>query len=301
MNMPEQVRVYEVGPRDGLQNEDRKVSTGIKITLIEDLAETGLSHLEIGSFVRPDVVPNMADSPDVYAAVEMEPDVTYPVLVPNKTGMEKAVEAGVEEVAIFAAATETFSQKNLNCSIEESMERFEPVVSMAEQHDIDVRGYVSVVAECPYEGSVDPDDVRDVAARLQDLNCYEISLGDTIGVGTPEQIKDLISVVSRSVPVDRLALHCHDTYGQALANIYAGLQEGITTVDSSVGGLGGCPFAPGAAGNVATEDVLYMLDGLEIETGVDLDRMVEIAWYISDKLNRKPRSRVANAIGPPET
>lgn len=296
MGLPERVRIYEVGPRDGLQNEKIILPAAIKIDLINRLSETGLTHIEATSFVSPKWVPQMGDAAEVMAGITRRPGVRYPVLVPNEKGMEGAVAAGVTEIAVFAAASESFSQKNINCSIAESLERFRPVIASAQQHDIKVRGYVSCVAGCPYEGLIAPDKVADVAAQLHDAGCYEISLGDTIGVGTPNRIQDMLSAVMKYVPTAQLALHCHDTYGQALANIYAGLQAGVAVIDSSVAGLGGCPYAKGASGNVATEDVLYMLDGMGIETGVDLNRIVDVAWFISGHLNRKPVSSVANAL-----
>lgn len=296
MEIPDHVKLYEVGPRDGLQNEDVTISVSVKVEFVEKLADTGLPYVETGSFVHPDWVPQMADSDKVLSRIDRKAGVTYPVLVPNETGMENALKAGAEEVGIFGSASETFSQKNLNCSIDESFRRFDPVVSLAHERGIPVRGYVSCMAGCPYEGDIPPANVRRVASRLQEMGCYEISLGDTIGVGTPDQIRTVLNHVREEVPVEKLALHCHDTYGQAMANIHAGLQEGISVVDGSVAGLGGCPYADGATGNVATEDVLYMLNGMGIETGVDLDRLVEVAWFISETLDRRPDSRVARAF-----
>ncbi len=295
MAIPDRVKLYEVGPRDGLQNENESLPVSVKIEFVEKLAETGLSYVESGSFVHPDWVPQMADSDKVLSGIDRKTDVTYPVLVPNETGMENALDAGAEEIGIFGSASETFSQKNLNCSIDESFQRFDPVVRLAHEREIPVRGYVSCMAGCPYEGEIQPSSVRRVASSLQDMGCYEISLGDTIGVGTPGQIRTVLNHVLEDVPVDKLALHCHDTYGQALANIYAGLQEGVAVIDGSVAGLGGCPYADGARGNVATEDVLYMLNGMGIETNVCLDSLIEVAWFISEKLDRYPASRVAQA------
>ena len=294
MSLPARVKIYEVGPRDGLQNEKAIVPTATKIELIERLANAGLEYIEASSFVSPKWVPQMGDAAEVFAGLKPKEGVTYSALVPNDRGMDGAVAAGVEEIAVFAAASESFSQKNINCSIEESFERFAPVIQRANNQGMFVRGYVSCVAGCPYEGAIDESAVVKVAAKLFDMGCYEISLGDTIGVGTPEQIKSLVKAVkAHDVPIEKIALHCHDTYGQALANIYAGLQEGVTVIDSAVGGLGGCPYAKGASGNVATEDVLYMLNGLGIETGADINAIVDTAWFISDYLGIKPHSKVA--------
>lgn len=296
MTIPARARIVEVGPRDGLQNEKGVVPATVKIDLINRLAATGLTYIESGAFVSPKWVPQMADTPEVLAGIDKKPGVTYPVLVPNEKGMEAAMAAGVEEIAVFASASEPFSQKNINCSIAESLERFAPVMAMAKNAGIKVRGYVSCVAGCPYQGAVRPEKVAEVSTRLFEMGCYEISLGDTIGVGTPNIIQAMLYDVVENIPVTALALHCHDTYGQALVNIYAGLQMGVAVFDSSVAGLGGCPYAKGATGNVATEDVLYLLKGLGIETGVDLQRIVDTAWFISDYLGRKPASNVANAM-----
>jgi isopropylmalate/homocitrate/citramalate synthase len=290
------VRIYEVGPRDGLQNEKHLVPADVKIALIDRLAQAGLSAIEATSFVSPRWVPQMADAAEVMAGIARKEGVSYPVLVPNEKGMEGALAAGAKEVAIFTAASETFAQKNINCSIADSIVRFRPVMEMARENGVRVRGYVSCVAGCPYEGHVPPAKVAEVAGMLREIGCYEISLGDTIGVGTPRQIRALLDIVMKSVPLNELALHCHDTFGQALANIYAGIEAGIEVIDSSVGGLGGCPYAPGAAGNVATEDVLYMLKGMGIDTGADLMQVVETAWFISGRLGREPVSKVAKAM-----
>ncbi len=295
MTRPTQVTLYEVGPRDGLQAETQIVSAADKIALINQLSASGLNTIEAASFVSAKWVPQMADATEVVTGLTRAPGVDYPVLTPNLKGYEDAKDAGAKTVAIFGAASETFSKRNINCSIAESLERFRFVTEAAAADRIRVRGYVSCVVACPYEGPIQPHAVADVAARLLDLGCYEISLGDTIGVGTPADIQHLLDVVLKTVPAERLALHCHDTYGQALANILTALDYGIATIDASVGGLGGCPYAPGASGNVATEDVLYMLNGLGIETGVDLDTIVDAAWFISDVLGRKPRSKVAVA------
>ena len=293
--LPKSVRIFEVGPRDGLQNESTTLSVQDKVDLVNHLSTTGLTIIEAGSFVSPKWVPQMANSGDVFHEINRVTGVTYAALTPNLQGMEDAIEAGVDEVAVFGAASESFSQKNINCSIEESLERFKPVLELAGKHDMRVRGYVSCVAGCPYEGKIEPEQVADVSRRLLDMGCYEISLGDTIGVGTPASIIAMIEAVAADCPMETLALHCHDTYGQALANIYAALELGITTIDSSVAGLGGCPYAKGASGNVATEDVLYMLEGLGIETGVDLEKMIVIGNTISKQLGRENQSKVGRA------
>ena len=295
MAIPATVRIVEVGPRDGLQNEKQIVPTETKIEFIRRLAETGLKTIEATAFVSPKWVPQMADHAEVLRALPRGQGISYPVLVPNMRGFEAAVEAGAREVAVFAAASETFSQRNINCSIGESMERFAPIFAAARSAEVRVRGYVSCVLGCPYEGEVPPSKVAEVAATLFDRGCYEISLGDTIGVGTPNRSTDLIGTVAQRVPVEHLAGHFHDTYGQALANIYAALLAGVHVFDASVGGLGGCPYAPGAAGNVATEDLVYMLNGMGIETGVELDRLISAGAFICDKLGRQTKSRVAQA------
>jgi len=295
MKLPPQVKLVEVGARDGLQNEPVMVAAKDKIALIDRLGATGLSTIEVSSFVSPKRVPQMADAADVLSGIKRRPGVSYPVLVPNRKGLESAMSAGAEEIAIFAAASETFSQRNINCSIAQSLERFTEVVELALSRGIRVRGYISCVAGCPYEGAISTKVVADIAARLVELGCYEVSLGDTIGVGTPGQVQALLEVVAEKVPKKQLAVHFHDTYGQAVANILIALEEGITVVDSSVAGLGGCPFAPGASGNVATEDVLYMMDGLGIDTGVDLDKLIETGLFICDLLKRPSGSKVARA------
>ncbi|WP_119462817.1 hydroxymethylglutaryl-CoA lyase [Rhodospirillaceae bacterium SYSU D60014] len=293
---PARVKMVEVGPRDGLQNEAAFLPTATKIELIDRLAATGLQVVEATSFVSPRRVPQMADSREVMAGIARRPGVSYPVLVPNMQGFEAAMAADVREIAIFGAASESFSQRNINCSIEESLARFAPVCAAAAKGGIRVRGYVSCVLGCPYEGAVAPQQVAAVAARLLELSCYEISLGDTIGVGTPGKAMAMIEAVAERVPRDRLAVHFHDTYGQALANILAALECGVATVDSSVAGLGGCPYAVGATGNVASEDVLYMLSGLEIETGVDLPSLVAAGRFIAQALGRPPASKVSLAL-----
>jgi isopropylmalate/homocitrate/citramalate synthase len=296
MRLPSRVKMVEVGPRDGLQNEPATVSAGTKIALIERLADAGLSAIEAGAFVSPKWVPQMADTAAVLAGLRPRPGVSYPVLVPNMKGLDAALAARVDEIAVFGAASETFSERNINCSIAESLERFRPVCAAAAEAGVKVRGYVSCVLGCPYEGDVNPAAVAAVARALLDMGCYEISLGDTIGVGTPGRAQAMIETVAKVVPREQLAVHFHDTYGQALANILACLEIGIATVDSSVAGLGGCPYARGASGNVASEDVRYMLGGLGIETGVDLERLAAAGRYICDALRRKPASRVAQAL-----
>ncbi|TMG93235.1 MAG: hydroxymethylglutaryl-CoA lyase [Betaproteobacteria bacterium] len=296
MNLPRKVRIVEVGPRDGLQNEASRVPTEIKIELIHRLADAGLPAVEATAFVSPKWVPQMSDSAQVMAGLRRKPGVAYPVLVPNLQGFEAACAAGAEEVAVFGAASETFSLRNTNCSIAQSLERFAPVVKAARAHKMRVRGYISCAAGCPYEGEVKPRAVTAVAVKLYEMGCYEISLGDTIGVGTPRKIRRMIEAVAARVPVEKLAGHYHDTYGQALANIYASLELGVKTFDSSVAGLGGCPYAKGATGNVATEDVIYMLEGLGIRTGVDLTRLRQAGKFICAELGREPDSKVARAL-----
>ena len=295
MSLPETVRLVEVGPRDGLQNEAQPISVADKVRLVDDLSDAGLSYIEVGSFVSPRWVPQMAGSAQVFAGIAQRPGVTYAALAPNLRGFEDAVAAGVKEVAVFAAASEAFSQRNINCSISESLTRFEPIMLAARDQGIRVRGYVSCVLGCPYEGQVSAGQVAPVARALSDMGCYEVSLGDTIGAGTAGDTRRLFEVVSREVPREQLAGHFHDTYGQALANVYASLLEGIQVFDSSVAGLGGCPYAKGATGNVATEDVLYLLQGLGIATGIDLNRLIAAGQRISQVLGRANGSRVARA------
>ena len=293
--LPEQVRIVEVGPRDGLQNEQGQVRAEDKVALVDALVAAGLKHVEVGSFVSPRWVPQMADSAAVFAAIARAPGVTYAALTPNLQGFEAAIAAGASEVAVFAAASESFSQRNINCSIAQSLQRFEPVLAAAVAHGIKVRGYVSCVLGCPYEGDIAPERVRDVGDAMLQMGCYELSLGDTLGIGTPGAARRLIDTVAQRVPRGQLAGHFHDTYGQAVANIYACLLEGVQVFDSSVAGLGGCPYAPGASGNVATEDVLYLLHGLGISTGVDLERVVQAGQAIMLALGRQSASRVARA------
>ncbi|MGH7066173.1 MAG: hydroxymethylglutaryl-CoA lyase [Acetobacteraceae bacterium] len=296
MSYPGHVRLVEVGPRDGLQNEHRHVATEIKVALIESLADAGLRTIEAGSFVSPKWVPQMADTAAVLGRLRRRPGVSYPVLVPNLKGLEQALASRVEEIAVFAAASETFSRRNINCSIDESLERFAPVIEQARAAGLRVRGYVSCVLGCPYEGEIAPVAVARVAGKLYRMGCYEISLGDTIGIGTPLKARRLLDRASSEVPLEAIALHFHDTYGQALANILATLELGAAVIDSSIAGLGGCPYARGATGNVATEDVTYMLSGMGIETGLDLERLCAAGEMISSALGRPTGSRVAKAL-----
>jgi hydroxymethylglutaryl-CoA lyase len=290
------IRIVEVGARDGLQNEKSIVPTHTKIELIHRLGATGLKTIEATSFVSPKWIPQLADAAEVMAGIDRLPGVAYPVLVPNRQGYERAIAAGAEEVAVFTAASEAFNFKNTNASIAESLERFRPVVDLASAAGIRVRGYVSTVLGCPYQGDVPIADVVKVASELHAMGCYEISLGDTIGVGTPSRAAAMVAAVAKSVPVSALAVHFHDTYGQALANIRACLDEGIRVIDSAVAGLGGCPYAKGATGNVATEDVIYLLHGERIETGVDLERLATVGTWISGQLDRPSQSRAGRAI-----
>ncbi len=296
MSLPEKVKIVEVGPRDGLQNEAQNVPVEVKVKMVEKLVNAGLTSIEAGAFVSPKWVPQMASSGEVFAQINKSANISYPMLVPNMRGLESAIEYGVEEIALFAAATETFSQKNTNCSIDESIQRFTDVVRKAQQHNMRIRGYISCALGCPYEGEVDLDVVADLTKRLHDIGCYEISVADTIGVGTANKAQVLLERLASELPVEQLAAHFHDTYGQALANIHAVLQVGVSVIDSSVAGLGGCPYAKGATGNVATEDVVYMLDGMGIATGVDMDKLLEAGVYINSFLDRQPVSRAANAL-----
>lgn len=296
MSLPQAVRIVEVGPRDGLQNEAVLVPAPVKRHLIQLLIESGVKSIEVGSFVSPRWVPQMADTAEILAGLPHDNGVRYPVLVPNAQGMAAALAAGATEIAVFVAASESFSRKNINCSIDESFARLIQVAETARKLNIPVRGYISCVVGCPYEGEIAPDAVASVAARLLEMGCYEISLGDTIGVGTPVKVQAMIDHVAAYVPVGQLALHCHDTWGQALANIFAGLERGIAVIDSAVAGLGGCPYAKGASGNVATEDVVYLLNGLGIDHGVDLGAVALAGRYIMGELGRSSQSKVAQAL-----
>ena len=296
MALPERARIVDVGPRDGLQNEKATIATDVKVGLVDRLTDAGLQAIEAASFVSPKWVPQMADGAEVMARIRRKPGVVYSALVPNMKGFEAALGAKVEEVAVFAAASESFSQRNTNCSIAEGLGRFDPVMAAARDHGVRVRGYVSCVLGCPYEGEIAPDAVAQVSKALYDMGCYEVSVGDTIGAGTPGKTKAMIEACAKHVPIDKLAGHYHDTYGQALANIYASLEMGVAVFDSSVAGLGGCPYAKGATGNVSTEDVVYMLRGLDIDTGIDLDRLIDAGEYICAALGRPTNSRVGRAL-----
>ncbi len=296
MTLPPRVKIVEVGPRDGLQNEKQVVPTEIKIELIERLADAGVRVIEATSFVSPKWVPQMGDNTAVLQGIKRHPQTIYTALTPNLQGFDGAVQAGANEVAIFGAASESFSRKNINCSIAESLKRFEPVVSAASALEIPVRGYVSCVVGCPYEGAIAPEQVASVAKTLFDMGCYEVSLGDTIGVGNPATVRRMIEACAKLVPIDRLAGHYHDTYGMAIANIHTSLQAGMAIFDASVAGLGGCPYAKGASGNVATEDVVYLLDGLGIETGIDLAKLARIGDWISTAINRPNGAKAGRAI-----
>ena len=295
MTIPTRVEIVEVGPRDGLQNESVILSVEAKTALVEGLARAGLTRIEAGSFVSPKASPQMATTAALLERLGPRPDLRLAVLVPNLRGLTDAVRAGAQEIAVFAAATESFSRRNINCSIAESLERFSEVVAEARGQGVAARGYVSCALGCPYEGGVTPQQVAAVARALYDMGCSEISLGDTIGVGTPLAARALIETVAADVPMERLAIHFHDTYGQALANIFACLEAGVSVIDASVGGLGGCPYAPGASGNVATEDVVFMLNGMGVETGVDLDALLEAGAAVARQLGRAPESAVARA------
>ena len=294
--LPKKVRIVEVGPRDGLQNEKMEVPTQVKLELIGRLADAGLAAVEATAFVSPKWIPQMADHTEVLAGIRRKPGVSYPVLTPNLKGFEAARAAGATEVAVFGAASESFSRKNINCTIAESLERFRPVTDAAREAGIKVRGYISCVLGCPYEGEIAPAKVAEVARALHDMGCYEISLGDTIGTGTPGKTQRMIEAVAKRVPVEKLAGHYHDTYGQALANIYASMELGVATFDSSIAGLGGCPYAKGASGNVATEDVVYMLNGLGIETGIDLEKLVDTGQWICGAIGKEPASKAGRAL-----
>jgi hydroxymethylglutaryl-CoA lyase len=296
MKLPHHIKLVEVGPRDGLQNEKEIIPTEIKIEFINRLSDCGLSTIETTSFVSPKWIPQMADHTQVMEGIHRHPNISYPVLVPNLQGLEAALKAGAKEIAIFTAASETFSQKNINCSISESFERFTPVIEEAKKNKVKIRGYISCVLGCPYEGEIKPTAVAEVAFKLIEMGCYEVSLGDTIGVGTPKKTQEMIEACAKNIPIEKIAGHFHDTYGQALVNIFAAMQMGVAVFDSSVAGLGGCPYAKGATGNVATEDVLYMLNGLGIKTGIDLDKLIDAGVFICKHLKQLPRSKVALAM-----
>jgi hydroxymethylglutaryl-CoA lyase len=296
--IPNFVKIVEVGPRDGLQNEAKRVPTELKIELINKLSATGLSTIEVTSFVSPKWIPQLQDSVEVYAKINKNPQIHYPVIVPNIHGLEDAIQANVTEVAVLTAASDTFNQKNINCSIKESLDIIEKIIEKATNHNIKVRGYISCTLGCPYEGNIAATSVLDIADILYQLGCYEISLGDTIGVGTPQKACKLIETVAKHIPINMLAGHFHDTYGQALANIYAVLQLGIAIFDSSIAGLGGCPYAKGASGNVATEDVVYMLHGMGIATNIDLNKLLETSRFVTKFVGHKTRSKVVEALIP---
>ncbi|WP_458524704.1 hydroxymethylglutaryl-CoA lyase [Onishia taeanensis] len=296
MAFPHSVRLVEVGARDGLQNESEPVSTQTKLELIDRLGAAGLRHIEAASFVSPKWVPQMADHREVMAGLKRREGINYSALTPNLKGLEAALACGVDEVAVFGAASESFSQKNINCSVSESLERFAPVLERAKAANVRVRGYVSCVLGCPYEGEIAPAKVAEVAKALYEMGCYEVSLGDTIGTGTPLKAKRMLEAVARDIPMERLGAHFHDTYGQALANLYAVLEEGIGVIDSSVAGLGGCPYAKGASGNVASEDVIYLLNGLGIQSGIDLDALAATGTWITQTIGRPNRSKVGVAL-----
>ena len=295
MMLPKYVQIYEVGPRDGLQNESQVIPTSVKIELIERLANAGFTHVEATSFVSLKAVPQIADHAEVMAGIKRKEGVVYPVLVPNVRGMEAALKADAQTVAVFAAASESFSLKNINCSIKESFARFQPIMAMAQKASIPVRGYVSCVVGCPYEGDIAPSAVAKVVSKLYEVGCYQISLGDTIGVGTPEQVRNMLEAVTKVVSTEHLALHFHDTHNRALENIRVGLEMGIQVIDTSVAGLGGCPYAPGASGNVASEAVLSMLHELGIETGIDLANVIDTARFISSHLGRLPNTQTTHS------
>ncbi|WP_114418654.1 hydroxymethylglutaryl-CoA lyase [Marinospirillum perlucidum] len=296
MPFPKQVRLVEVGARDGLQNEPNPVTTATKLELIDRLGAAGVGYIEAASFVSPKWVPQMGDAREVMTGIQRREGITYAALTPNLKGLEAALDTGVQEVAVFGAASESFTKKNINCTIAESLERFAPVIEKARTAGIPVRGYVSTVLGCPYEGEIAPAKVAEVSKTLYEMGCYEISLGDTIGVGTPLKAKRMLEAVSRDIPLEKLAAHFHDTYGQALANLYAVLEEGVSIIDASVAGLGGCPYAKGASGNVASEDVVYLLQGLGIETGIDLQKLAETGHWITQSIQRPNRSKVGTAL-----
>ncbi len=292
MPFPTKVKLVEVGPRDGLQNEAMTIPTDVKIEFINRLSATGLSVIETTSFVSPKWVPQLADNHEVFSKINQKAHISYPVLIPNLTGLERALTVDVKEIALFCTPSEKFSQRNTNCTVAESLARIAELMPVAKKHNLRVRGYISCVLGCPYEGDISPHAVADLAEKLIQLGCYEISLGDTIGVGTPKKTAAMLETVMKKIPVEKLAVHFHDTYGQALANIYVALEHGVSVIDSSVSGLGGCPYAKGASGNVASEDVLYMLNGMGIETGVDLEKLIAVGQFISGFLKRPSQSKV---------
>lgn len=294
--MSDPVRIIEMGPRDGLQNEKTPVSVEARIAFIEALVGAGLDTVEVGAFVSPKAIPQMASSDAVLRGVSHINGAEFHVLVPNEKGYDAARAAGAKVVSVFAAASEGFSRANINCTVAESIERFKPVLARAKADGVKVRGYISCVLGCPFDGEIKPKAVADLASTLWDLGCYEISLGDTIGVGTPDKAREMLRAVAASVPAAKLAMHFHDTYGQALANLYAGLEEGVRVIDAAAGGLGGCPYAPGATGNVATEDVVYMLEGMGVRTGVDMEKLLAATNTMSGVLGKPPVSRVASAL-----
>ncbi len=296
MSLPKSVKLVEVGPRDGLQNEAKIIPTPIKIEFINRLSQTGLTVIEATSFVSPKWIPQLADHNEVFQGITKQKNIAYPVLVPNRKGFENALAAGVKEVAVFTTSSETFCQRNTNCTVAESLERIAEITTAANANNIRVRGYLSCVLGCPYEGEISHESVAELSEKLIQLGCYEISLGDTIGVGTPGKTQDLLQVVMEKIPKEKLAVHFHDTYGQALANIFAALQCGISVIDSAVAGLGGCPYAKGATGNVASEDVVYLLNGLEIETGIDLQKLIEAGKFIAGYLDKPVQSKVSRAL-----
>ncbi len=296
MCFPRTVKIVEVGPRDGLQNESTFVATAIKVDFINQLSQFNYAAIEATSFVSPKWIPQLADHSEVFQEIEKKPHIAYPVLVPNEKGFEEAQKVGVKEIALFTAASEAFTKKNINCSINESFDRFHGVIEKALANKIRIRGYISCVLGCPYEGDIQAEKVAEIAKRLYEAGCYEISLGDTIGVGTPDKAKQVVECVAKKIPLSAIACHFHDTYGQALANIYAVLGLGVNVFDSSVSGLGGCPYAKGASGNVATEDLVYMLNGLHIETGIDLNRLMMVGRFICKQLGKPSRSKVNLAM-----
>lgn len=292
MSFPKYVKIVEVGPRDGLQNESKTIPTTVKVEFINRLSETGLSVIEATSFVSPKWIPQLADHAEVFQDIAKKPGVSYPVFVPNLSGLKNALKVGVKEIAVFSTPSEEFCQRNVNCSVAENLNKISEVAKLAKEQNVRVRGYISCVLGCPYQGEIDPQAVADLADKLTKIGCFEISLGDTIGVGTPLKTKKMLEIVNKKVPIEQLAVHFHDTYGQALANIYVALELGIAVIDSSVAGLGGCPYAKGATGNVASEDVLYMLEGMGIKTGIDLKKMLEVGRFITGYLDRPIQSKV---------